>query len=106
MLSREPEETLAGRILLATNHHASQGPSQMAGLDLKGKSLVVIGGTTGLGLSAARAFVESGARVVVVGRNLDRVKAAQRELGDSARSFAGDALDPETAVRAVAMAVR
>ena len=78
----------------------------MAGLDLKGKSLVVIGGTTGLGLSAARAFVESGARVVVVGRNLDRVKAAQRELGDSARSFAGDALDPETAVRAVAMAVR
>ena len=28
---------------------------------LSGKSLVVIGGTTGLGLSAARVFVEAGA---------------------------------------------
>jgi NAD(P)-dependent dehydrogenase (short-subunit alcohol dehydrogenase family) len=36
---------------------------------LEGKVIVVIGGTTGLGLSAAQAFVRAGARVVVTGRN-------------------------------------
>ena len=34
-------------------------------LDLTGKKLVVIGGTTGLGWSAAKAFVEAGAQVVL-----------------------------------------
>ena len=33
---------------------------------LANKSLVIIGGTTGLGLSAAKAFIESGAYVIVV----------------------------------------
>ena len=37
-------------------------------MDLFEKSLVVIGGASGLGLSAARAFVEEGAKVVVAGR--------------------------------------
>ena len=41
------------------------------------KSLVVIGGTSGLGLSAARAFIAAGARVVVVGRDEQKVKAAE-----------------------------
>ena len=36
---------------------------------LQNKSLVIIGGTTGLGLSAAKAFLSEGARVVVVGRS-------------------------------------
>ena len=44
---------------------------------LAGKSLVIIGGTTGLGLSAARTFVREGARVVVVGRKAASVTASQ-----------------------------
>ena len=36
---------------------------------LKNKKIVVIGGTTGLGFSAAKAFIKNGAKVVVVGRN-------------------------------------
>jgi NAD(P)-dependent dehydrogenase (short-subunit alcohol dehydrogenase family) len=44
---------------------------------LNGKSLVVIGGTTGLGLSAARAFVKEGAQVIIVGRNPENAKTAQ-----------------------------
>ena len=35
---------------------------------LDNKTFVIVGGTTGLGLSAARAFVAAGAKVVVVGR--------------------------------------
>jgi NAD(P)-dependent dehydrogenase (short-subunit alcohol dehydrogenase family) len=73
---------------------------------LSGKSIVVIGGTTGLGLSAARAFVENGARVVVVGRNPASVSAAQKELGKSALALSADAIDPATAPRAIEMAHR
>ena len=74
-------------------------------LPLAGKSLVVIGGTTGLGLSAAKAFVEAGARVVVVGRKAAGVDAAAAALGENARAISADACDPETAPRAIAEAV-
>jgi NAD(P)-dependent dehydrogenase (short-subunit alcohol dehydrogenase family) len=73
---------------------------------LKGKVLVVVGGTTGLGLSAARAFISAGARVVVVGRNLESVEAARLELGNNARAISGDAANPQMAVDAIALAAR
>jgi len=41
---------------------------------LENRSIVIIGGTTGLGLSAAKAILENGANLVVVGRNKDSVK--------------------------------
>ena len=72
---------------------------------LTGKSLVVIGGTTGLGLSAARAFVEAGARVIVVGRNAASAAAAEATLGQSAHAISADACDPQTAPHAIAEAV-
>jgi len=72
---------------------------------LSGKSLVVIGGTSGLGLAAARACVREGARVVVVGRDADKAAAVAKELGESVRVLAADATDPATAERAIALAV-
>jgi NAD(P)-dependent dehydrogenase (short-subunit alcohol dehydrogenase family) len=68
---------------------------------LAGKSLVVIGGTTGLGLSAARAFVEAGARVTVVGRRPASAVSAQEQLGPVAHAIAADACHPATAPRAI-----
>ncbi|MEM1158385.1 MAG: SDR family oxidoreductase [Verrucomicrobiota bacterium] len=72
---------------------------------LKEKSIVIIGGTTGLGLSAAHAFVRSGARIVIVGRNPDSVEAALAQLAEGApglaHGFAGDAVDPRTAAQAI-----
>ena len=53
---------------------------------LDNKTFVIIGGTTGLGLSAAKAFVGEGARVVVVGRNAESVAQAETELGQAARA--------------------
>ncbi|MEY4538954.1 MAG: short-chain dehydrogenase/reductase, partial [Bacteroidota bacterium] len=44
---------------------------------LTSKKIVIIGGTTGLGLSAAKAFIENGARVIVVGRNLESCQQAE-----------------------------
>jgi len=72
---------------------------------LKDKSLVIIGGTTGLGLSAARAFIAEGARVVVVGRNPATVDAAGKELGSEALSLPGDASDPQCAPQAIQRAL-
>jgi NAD(P)-dependent dehydrogenase (short-subunit alcohol dehydrogenase family) len=68
---------------------------------LANKSLVIIGGTTGLGLSAAKAFVESGANVVVVGRNEVSVAEAGTILGSKAETIVGDAVQPSTAIRAI-----
>jgi NAD(P)-dependent dehydrogenase (short-subunit alcohol dehydrogenase family) len=72
---------------------------------LNGKSLVIIGGTTGLGLSAARAFIKNGARVIVVGRNPENAQAAQKSLGKSCLALAGDATAPDTATKAIALAL-
>ncbi|MHA3773350.1 SDR family NAD(P)-dependent oxidoreductase [Verrucomicrobiota bacterium sgz303538] len=74
-------------------------------LPLTDKSLVVIGGTTGLGLSAAQAFVAAGARVVAVGRNPDSVAAAAKLLGENGRALSGDARDADTAPCAIAEAL-
>lgn len=72
---------------------------------LEGAGVVIVGGTTGLGLSAARACVREGAGVVVVGRNPDSVAAAVGELGalaaGRAEGFAGDAVAAGTAVEAI-----
>ena len=73
---------------------------------LAGKSLVIIGGTTGIGLSAAKAFGTEGARVVVVGRKPESVETARRELSAKAKAVVGDACDAETAVKAIALASR
>jgi len=72
---------------------------------LADKVLVVIGGTTGIGLSAATAFVEAGAKVVVLGRNPDNVKAAQKALAGSVKALSGDATEPNTAVEAIQAAL-
>ncbi len=73
---------------------------------LDNKAIVIVGGTTGMGLSAAKAFVGEGARVVVVGRNTDSVSQAESALGQAARGLAGDATDPQTAPGAIDLARR
>jgi NAD(P)-dependent dehydrogenase (short-subunit alcohol dehydrogenase family) len=72
---------------------------------LQDKVLVIVGGTSGLGLSAAKACTQAGARVVVVGRDPGRASGAEEVLGLSARKLVGDAIKPETAERAIEMAL-
>lgn len=50
---------------------------------MSGSTAVVTGGTSGIGLAAARRMVELGADVIVVGRSRGRLDAAVRELGAS-----------------------
>jgi NAD(P)-dependent dehydrogenase (short-subunit alcohol dehydrogenase family) len=74
-------------------------------LDLSGKVIVVIGGTSGLGFSAAKAFRRANAKVIVVGRSAEKLAAAINELGVEASGFSGDASAPDTAERAIETAL-
>jgi len=53
-------------------------------LGLSGRSVLVTGGTDGLGLALARRLVEEGAQVSVCGRDERRLAAARDALGDDA----------------------
>lgn len=67
---------------------------------LQDKCIVIIGGTTGIGLSAAQAFIAHGAKVLVVGRNPDSGKHASSIL-QTAVVEVGDASHEGTAERAI-----
>jgi len=54
-----------------------------------------------LGLSAAKAFISNGAKVVVVGRNAENVAEAKKILGNNAEAGCGDATNADTAINAI-----
>lgn len=83
---------------ITMTEHATRG-------SLAGKVLVVVGGTTGIGLSAVEAFLLAGARVVAFGRNPESVEAARQKLGEGALFFSADATEPSSARAAIALAV-
>ena len=53
------------------------------GRRLANRILLIIGGTTGHRFLCGEAFIAEGAKVVITGRNLENVAAAQKELGTS-----------------------
>ncbi|MEX2235060.1 MAG: SDR family oxidoreductase [Cyclobacteriaceae bacterium] len=77
----------------------------MQDLWLKDKSIVIIGGTTGIGLSAAEAFLRQGANVVAIGRSPDSVEKASRRL-KKALVETGDASEAGTADNAIKDCIR
>ncbi len=56
---------------------------------LSGKTAVITGGGSGIGLGAARRFVEEGAFVYIFGRRQAALDAALAELGPNARAVRG-----------------
>jgi NAD(P)-dependent dehydrogenase (short-subunit alcohol dehydrogenase family) len=58
---------------------------------LQGHRALITGGTTGIGLATAQAFVAEGARVIVTGHNPATLAAAQQTLGSTVHVIASDA---------------
>ena len=60
---------------------------------LKGRTAVITGGATGIGLAAAKRFIEEGALVFIFGRRQAALDAALAELGPNARAVKGSVSD-------------
>jgi 3-oxoacyl-[acyl-carrier protein] reductase len=69
---------------------------------ISGKSVLVTGGSKGIGLGIARVFAQAGAKVVIMARHLDQAKAAAAELGHGAIGLAGDVTNLESLEKACA----
>jgi NAD(P)-dependent dehydrogenase (short-subunit alcohol dehydrogenase family) len=61
----------------------------LAGVDLKGKRILVTGVSAGLGVETARALVAHGADVVGAARDLDKAKRATAEVSQAAAESGG-----------------
>ena len=68
---------------------------------LSGKSALITGGNSGIGLATAQLFVAEGARVAITGRNQKTLDAAAAELGDGILAIKADATDVASTERAV-----
>ncbi|MEQ8823452.1 MAG: SDR family oxidoreductase [Filomicrobium sp.] len=71
------------------------------------KVAIVTGGGSGIGLEAAKQFVEQGGQVVIVGRNTEKLENAAKSIdqtGTAVAHVSGDIGNAQTAERAVAVA--
>jgi NAD(P)-dependent dehydrogenase (short-subunit alcohol dehydrogenase family) len=55
------------------------------------KKVVIVGGTSGIGLTTAKMLVDGGARVLVTGRSQAGLEATQKELGKGGIAVSSDA---------------
>ena len=56
--------------------------------DLKGKSVLITGASTGIGAATARHAAQAGYRLVLAARSLDKLEALAQELGGEQRALA------------------
>jgi len=73
-------------------------------LGLQGKIVLITGGSKGIGLACAKAFLAEGAKVAIVSRSKVNLVAAERQLktaGEGIAKIAADLIDPANARRMV-----
>lgn len=77
---------------------ATDDPASARQPALRGQTVVVIGGSAGIGIEVARSARGEGAEVILTGRDPERLRRAASEVG-AASSTAFDAGDPEALER-------
>jgi len=72
----------------------------------KTNTVIVTGASTGLGLAIAKAFLKEGSRLIINSQNPERLKQAEKELGnpDKVFAFAGDVSDKATGMELIKLA--
>ncbi|MCD7035463.1 2,4-dienoyl-CoA reductase [Metabacillus sp. GX 13764] len=72
---------------------------------MEGKVIIVTGGSSGMGKAMAKRFAEQKAKVVITGRNLEKLEEAKKEIegtGGQAAVFQMDVREPEKAKEMIA----
>ncbi len=78
---------------------------------LAGRSILVTGGGSGLGLAMAKAFAALGAKVTIAGRKRERLEDAARDIAEASREggavdfFAADVRNPSEVEKLVSHAI-
>lgn len=73
---------------------------------LENKKIVIIGGTTGIGLAASRAFIREGAKVAALGLDEESCFNLEDEQGRNVRTIAGDAATEGTAELTIELCIK
>ncbi|MET0745416.1 MAG: SDR family oxidoreductase [Microvirga sp.] len=76
-------------------------------MDIKGKTVLVTGASSGLGQHMARRFAEAGARIAILGRDAEKLKVTEdacRAAGAEVSAAAGEIADADFVAQAFARA--
>lgn len=65
-------------------------------MELDGKKVVIIGGSSGTGLGTAKVAAANGAQVVIASRSQEKLAAAKAEIGGAVETKVVDATDQES----------
>lgn len=70
-------------------------------MNIAGKTALIAGATSGLGLGVARYFADRGANVALVGRRRELAEELAAEIGDNAVGLGADITDPDQVAAAI-----
>ena len=74
-------------------------------MTIKGKTYLVSGGASGLGLATAKMLIENGGNVILLDINKELGEKVEVELGEKARFFATDVTDEEHVKKAILIGI-
>ena len=68
-------------------------------MSLNAQRILIVGGSSGIGLETARLAARQGAVVLIAGRNPERLRAAERSIGMAVRGMEADFTDEASVAR-------